>query len=270
MPLWPLSHAGTMVYMLGARRLARTTCRSCTTCHQIAARTEHQQMGQLPFNRVSPSSPFTVTGIDYAGPFTMKKGHTRKPTLIKVYLAIFSTKAAHLEVVSDMTTETFLACLHRLRGLPTEIHTDNGSNFKGAKNDLSELFHFLQATSTQEAVNSYLLFQRVQWHCIPERAPHFGSAAFKSAKYHLKRVIGTQRLFFLLRGTSLLVNQSVPTRKLPSIHLHPPSDAGCCVNRSFNIILETLVRGVPPVTPTLTEMEDSPDQSLTRQPSSRT
>ena len=142
--------------------------------HHLSSDCCHQQMGQLPSNRVSPSSPFVVTGIDYAGPFTMKKGHTRKPTLIKVYLAIFvcfSTKAAHLEVVSNMTTETFLACLHRLRGLPTKTHTDNGSNFKGAKNDLSELFHFLQATSTHEAVNSYLLSQRVQWHCIPERAP---------------------------------------------------------------------------------------------------
>ena len=214
--------------MLGARRLARTTCRSCTTCHQIATKMEHQQMGQLPSNRVSPSSPFAMTGIDYAGPFTMKKGHTRKPTLIKVYLAIFmcfSTKAAHSEVVSAMTTETFLACLHRLRGLPTEIHTDNGSNFKGAKNDLSELFHFLQATSTQEAVNSYLLSQCVQWHCIPERAPHFGSAAVKSAKYHLKWVIGTQHIDFEEFSTvAALVESCLNSRPLISFSRH--SDDG--------------------------------------------
>ena len=52
-----------------------------------------------------PSHLFTITGIDYAGPFTMKKGYTRKPVLIKTYLAVFvcfSTKAAHLEVVSDL------------------------------------------------------------------------------------------------------------------------------------------------------------------------
>ena len=99
-------------------------------------------------------------------------------------------------------TEAFLACLRCFvsrRGLPTEIHSDNSSNFKGAKNDLCELYHFLQKDSTQSAVHSYLLSQCVQWHCIPERAPHFGSlweAAVKSAKFHLKRVIGSQHLHF--------------------------------------------------------------------------
>ena len=108
-----LSHVGTMVHVLGASHLARTTCRSYTTCRRIAAKTEHQQMGQLPSNRVSPSLPFAVTGIDYAGPFTMKKGHTRKPKCTWQSFVCFTTKAAHVEVVSDMTTEAFLACLRR-------------------------------------------------------------------------------------------------------------------------------------------------------------
>ncbi len=84
-------------------------------------------MGQLPAARVTPSPPFTITGIDYAGPFTLEIGHTRKPVLVKAYLALFvclATKAVHLEIVSDLTTEAFLASLKRFisrRGLPTEI-----------------------------------------------------------------------------------------------------------------------------------------------------
>ena len=198
-----LSHAGTRLHVLGARRLARSICSHCVTCRKAAARVETQRMGQLPAARITPSPPFTVSGIDYAGPFTLKHGHTRKPVLVKAYIALFVcfvTKAVHLEIVSDLTTEAFLAALKRFvsrRGLPTEIHTDNGTNFVGAKNDLAELYRFLSTDTTTRAINSYLLNLRITWHCIPERAPHFGGlweAAVKSTKFHLRRVIGSQRL----------------------------------------------------------------------------
>ena len=147
-----------------------------------------------------PTPPFTITGIDYAGPFTLKKGHTSKLVLVKAYLALFicfATKAVHIEIVSDLA---FLASLKRFiarRDLPAEVHTDNGTNFKGAKNDHADLYRLLSTPTSITAINSYLLSQRVTWHCIPERAPHFGGlweAAVKSTKYHLRHVIGTQCL----------------------------------------------------------------------------
>ena len=204
-PTLLLSTIGARVHVTGARRLARATCWSCVTCRRAAARTETQLMGQLPAHCVMLSSPFAITGIDYAGPFTLKKGHTRRPTLVKAYLALFvcsTTKAVHLEIISDLTTEAFLASLKRFiarRGLPTELHSDNGSNFKGAKRDLNDLYRLLSTPSTTSAINHYLLSQRITWHCIPERAPHFGGlweAAVKSTKFHLKRVIGTQHQNF--------------------------------------------------------------------------
>ena len=138
-----LAHEGARLHVLGARRLARYVCKSCVPCRKAAARVETQLMGQLPSTRVTPSPPFSITGIDYAGPFVLKKGHTKKPVLVKAYLALFvclSTKAVHLEIVSDLTTEAFIATLKRFvsrRGLPKEIHTDDGTNFQGARNDLS-------------------------------------------------------------------------------------------------------------------------------------
>ena len=127
-------------------------------------------MGKLPATRVSPSPPFTTTGIDYAGPLLLKRGYTRKPQIVKAYLAVFvclSTKAVHLEVVSDLTTEAFLAALRRFiseRGRPQAIHTDNGSNFIGAKNDLQDLTRLLLSADTSAAVHSYLLENHIQWH----------------------------------------------------------------------------------------------------------
>ena len=191
--------------MLGARQLARTTCKQCVVCRKAAARVQNQLMGQLPAARATPSPTFATAGIDYAGPFILKKGHTRKPVLVKAYLAVFvcfSTKAVHIEAVSDLTTAAFLATLKRFvakRGRPQAIHTDNGSNFVGARNDLQELYQFMTSTDAQASIHSFLLTNRISWHTIPERAPHFGGlweAAVKSAKHHLKRVIGQQRLTF--------------------------------------------------------------------------
>ena len=130
-PSLVLSATGSNVHVIGARRLSRSVCRSCVICRRASAQTEHQMMGQLPSARVTPSPPFGVCGVDYAGPFLLRKGHTRKPVIVKAYLAVFvcyRTKAAHLEVVSDTTTEAFLACLRRFvsrRGLPSDIHSDN-------------------------------------------------------------------------------------------------------------------------------------------------
>lgn len=159
-PTLRVSHAGDQYHVVGARRLARSVCKQCVVCRKAAPRVENQLMGQLPAARTTPSPPFSTTGIDYAGPFTIKLGYTRKPVLVKAYLAIFvcfCTKAVHLEVVSDMTTEAFLAALKRFisrRGLPQHIHTDNGSNFLGAKNDLQDFYKLMASTESQNAVHS--------------------------------------------------------------------------------------------------------------------
>ncbi|GFV33276.1 uncharacterized protein TNCV_1497981 [Trichonephila clavipes] len=55
-------------------------------------------------------------------------------------------KAIHLEIVSDLTTEAFLAALKRFvarRGRPIEIHSDNGRNFVGANNELRKILKAL-------------------------------------------------------------------------------------------------------------------------------
>ena len=150
-PTLLLSSLGRRFHVVNARRLTRSTCSQCKICRKAAPRTQPQQLGELPADRVTTTPAFQTTGIDYAGPFTLKRGHTRKPTYIKAYLALFvclSTKAVHIEVVSDLTTAAFVAALKRLvarRGCPTTIHSDNGSNFIGARNQLQQLYSFLQS-----------------------------------------------------------------------------------------------------------------------------
>ena len=104
------------------------------------------------------------------------------------------------------------------------MHSDNGSNFLGARNDLSELYQFLQATSTTSSIGQYLLSQHVQWETIPEKAPHFGGlweAAVKSAKYHLHRVVGTQWLTYEEFSTvTCQIESCLNSRPLTTITSH--------------------------------------------------
>ena len=180
--------------------------RQCVKCRRVTARTTSQQMGNLPIERISQSDyPFSNVGIDYAGPFHVKYGYVRKPTVVKAYVCVFvslSVKAVHLELVTDLTTEAFIACLRRFiarRGKPSVLMSENGTNFVGSNRELKEFAKFLVSQKTKGEVSDFCSSQNIEWKFIPERAPHFGGlwkAAVKSMKLHLRKVIGDTKLSF--------------------------------------------------------------------------
>ncbi|XP_075150563.1 uncharacterized protein LOC142224665 [Haematobia irritans] len=104
--------------------------------------------GSLPPERATFSLPFTYTGVDFAGPFNLKTSSLRNAKVVKGYAAVFvcfSTKAVHLEVCSDLSSDAFLAAFTRFtgrRGLPKTMFSDNGKNFGGAS------YKLLQAHNT--------------------------------------------------------------------------------------------------------------------------
>ncbi|XP_015119453.1 uncharacterized protein LOC107042782, partial [Diachasma alloeum] len=108
-----------------------------------------------------------------------------------------TVKAVHLEVVSDLTTEGFMATLKRFiarRGKPLHLYSDNGSNFIGAHNEIKELYALLQSKSHNETVERRLGEHGISWHFTPPLTPHFGGlweAGVKSFKHHLKRITDT-------------------------------------------------------------------------------
>ena len=91
----------------------RSVIRACITCRRYEAK---QLMGQLPKERLTPGHVFSKVGVDYAGPLLIKLGHTRKPTVMKAYVCVFvcmTVKAIHLELVTELTSEAFIAALRR-------------------------------------------------------------------------------------------------------------------------------------------------------------
>ena len=118
--------------------MVKKISRECVLCQKAYAKTVQQQIGQLPAHRVTPSPPFQTVGIDLAGPFLCHRGSPRCPTRIKTYVCIyvcFSTRAVHLELLTDMSAQAFLASFSRFcarRGCSSVIYSDNGMNFVGA------------------------------------------------------------------------------------------------------------------------------------------
>ncbi|GFT31406.1 integrase catalytic domain-containing protein [Trichonephila clavipes] len=106
-------------------------------------------MANLPESRVCPSAVFQRT----------------------------ATKAVHLEVVSDLTSKAFIACLKRFvarRGKPSEIFCDQGTTFYGASRDLRKEFRQLMK---EDAIHQFLVTDNITFHFNPPSAPHFGGKA---------------------------------------------------------------------------------------------
>ena len=204
-PTLIISSLSRRFHIVGQKKAVRTITRSCMTCRRTSVRPHPQLMGQLPFERASPGMVFEQVGLDFAGPLYIKLGRVRKPVIVKAYVCVFvalSVKAVHLEAVSDLSSDAFLACLRRFmgrRGIPSTIWSDHGSNFIGAKREISELKQFFSDQQISGEISEFCSTQNIEWKFIPEQAPHFGGlweSAVRSMKTHLRRIVGDVKLTF--------------------------------------------------------------------------
>jgi len=186
-------------WIVSGREAVRRIIFKCITCTRHKALHPTPRMGILPEARVQSVRAFSSVGTDYGGPYLIKESKRRNPKTTKVYISLFicmATKAIHVEIVSDLTTEAFLAALDRFvarRGVPAHVYSDCGTNYVGAARQLKDIFrnkHFQTQLSAHVAC---------VWHFNPPAAPHFGGlweAGIKSVKFHLNRVIGKQVLTY--------------------------------------------------------------------------
>ncbi|XP_055906004.1 uncharacterized protein LOC129941403 [Eupeodes corollae] len=191
-------------WILDVKSTVRGVVHRCYMCYRNKPVLAQQIMGNLPCERVTPSRPFSITGLDYCGPlYVSHRIRGRAP--YKTYLAIFvcfSTKAVHLELVSDLSTSSFILALKRFiarRGKCMKIYSDNATNFTGAHRELRELHTLFMSEQHNEIIRQECLQDGIEWSFIPPRSPNFGGlweAAVKVAKHHLRRIIGQAVLSF--------------------------------------------------------------------------
>ena len=127
-----------------------------------------------------PFRPFLVMGVDYCGPLFVKMGTRRNAKIIKAYVAVFvcfCTKAVHLEVVQDLTSEAFIVALRRFisrRGKCRRLCSDNATNFVGANRELQELHELFNSENFQSKIQRVASEENLEWKWIPPRTPHAG------------------------------------------------------------------------------------------------
>ncbi|KAL3998739.1 Integrase core domain family protein [Acanthocheilonema viteae] len=89
-------------------------------------------MPNLPETRVIRSRTFEKVGLDYMGPLSIKSDNGITKRWIALFTC-FTTRAVHLELVENLTAETFLHVLRRFvarRGYPKLILSDNANQFQ--------------------------------------------------------------------------------------------------------------------------------------------
>ena len=143
--------------------MVKRIIRTCVTCRRRDARPCQQKEADLPPDRVaSYEPPFTNVGVDYFGPFAVKRGRGRE----KRYGCLFTclaTRAIHIETAETMDTDSFINCLYRFivrRGEPQLIRSDNnGTNFVGAERELRKE---LEAWN-QDRIHEVLGHRGIRW-----------------------------------------------------------------------------------------------------------
>lgn len=192
-------------WIIGHRNLVRKIVHNCIVCFKQKAAISRQLMGNLPSQRITPNRVFSQVGCDFAGPFLVRRHKGRGGTVEKTYISLyicFATKAIHLELASDLSTDAFVATLKRFtsrRGVPEDIFCDNGTNFVGARRQLNEFQKLFRQQQQQEIIARFATSIGVNFHFNPPSAPHMGGlweAGVKSVKAHLKRILTEARLTF--------------------------------------------------------------------------
>ncbi|XP_060879146.1 uncharacterized protein LOC132951345 [Metopolophium dirhodum] len=206
-------------WIIAIRSVVHEVVTKCSVCVRLAAKPPQPLMADLPAARVQ--------------------------------------QAVHLEVVSDLSTDAFLAAFDRFvgrHGLPSEVYSDCGTNFVGADKQLQALINSPQG---QLAITTNSR-PHCKWLFNPPSAPHFGvlwEAVVRSTKRLLVRTMSTHVFTYEEFSTVLIRIEAV----LNSRPLTPAStdshDLECLIPGHFLIgqpLLAVPPRSNPDATRNLT------------------
>ncbi|GFT22873.1 integrase catalytic domain-containing protein [Trichonephila clavipes] len=154
---------------LNGRSLCRKVVHECLVCFKSRPLVTSQLMGNLPRDRVVPDYPFNCSAI-------------------------------HTEIVSDLTSDAFIATLKRFfsrRGKCAKLYSDNGKTFVGANKELKRFLKLIE--DSDDNLPGFLSAEGIEFKFIPPRAPSFGGLwealvkSIKSAKKQWRTESAHQR-----------------------------------------------------------------------------
>ena len=184
-----VSHIRQRYWIPSIRQYIQGLLKKCVTCRKVMGKLYRApDPPPLPKIRVQDATPFTVTGVDFTGALHIRG----KSGIENAYICLFtcaSTRAVHLEVVPDLSTETFIQAFRRFasrKSLPRTMISDNAMTFSAAANTIQSL---IRSTTVQDMLNRH----GTEWRFIPKRAPWFGGwweRLIGITKSTIKKVLG--------------------------------------------------------------------------------
>ena len=146
----------------------RHRCHGCKRFHTKAF--SQPPSGLLPEDRTKVARPFEIVGVDYAGPIIYRATPKSQGKAYILLIACSLTRGIYIDVVTEMTTEEFMARLKAFiarRGRPKVIYSDNARTFQAAASRIKSILH-------SEKLNDLLARNEIKWRFNLSRAPWWG------------------------------------------------------------------------------------------------
>ena len=173
---------------------------NCVICKKLDKKTDGQEMGRLPLSRLKPAPAWSSTALDYFGPF-QTRGEVNKRSRGKAYGVLFNcllSRAVYIDVVPDYSTASFIMVLRRfvsLRGYPSKLYSDHGSQLTAASRELQAAVRDLNS----DELRRFGAENGLEWEFSTPDAPWqngCSEALIRSVKRAILSVIGEQVLMF--------------------------------------------------------------------------
>lgn len=228
------------------RSIVKSVIRQCSICRRIEGGPyKMPPMAPIPACRVTESTPFANTGVDYFGPLSIKSSDGVK----KVWVCLFTcmvVRAVHLEIVQDMSSEEFILALKRFisqRGAPKLILSDNGAQFKLSSNMIDLIWNNVLVS---DATQSYIAGSGIKWRFIVELAPWMGGFYERLVgvvKRSLRKGLG-RRLLTLIQIQTLIKEIEAVVNSRPLVYVCDDVNSSITLTPSHFLTLNPNI-GIP-------------------------
>lgn len=179
-------------WVIQGQAAVRSVISSCFYCRRWFSQPCYQVMAPLPVDRTKiVDRPFAITGVDYFGPLLVRRGRGTE----KRYGCLFtcmSIRAIHIEVAQALDTDSFLCAFFRFaarRGNPSKLYSDNGTNFKGAEQDIKQCLRKWD----QDQIHRKLSERECEWVFSAPKSSHQGGVwerQIRSVRRVLRGLLG--------------------------------------------------------------------------------
>ena len=136
-----LSNLRDQYWIVKARRTAKSVIKSCKRCQRYDSRNLTQPAPPLPKFRIQRAPPFSISGLDFAGPVYAKDYPGRKYYILLFTCAV--TRALHLELTGSLSFKDCMMAIRRFcsrRGQPSLFYSDNAKTFINCQQYITRVF----------------------------------------------------------------------------------------------------------------------------------